>query len=135
VSHGLGLRRLRGMNAALWTVTALVSVVFVFSGTVKSLLPRERLIASGQRGIGPFPMPVVRLVAVSELVAVFGLFAPWLSGTARVLTPLAAMGLAAVMYGAAISHASLREPKQTGAVVGILVLCAFIAAGRLEQMS
>lgn len=123
------------MNIALWVVTALLSVLFVFSGTVKSLLPRERLIATGQTGIGPFPMPVVRVVAVLELAAVFGLFAPWLSGTARILTPLAAVGLGGVMYGAAVSHASLREPKQTAAVVGVLVLCAFVAAGRLAQLS
>lgn len=123
------------MNVALWIVTVLVSVIFVFSGTMKSMLPRERLIATGQRGISPFPTPVVRLVALSELVAVFGLFAPWLSDTARVLTPLAAIGLGVVMYGAAISHASLREPKQTGAVVAILVMCAFIAAGRLAQLN
>ncbi|WP_340539121.1 DoxX family protein [Nocardioides sp. GXZ039] len=122
------------MDIALWTTSVVVSLVFVFSGVVKSLLPRERLLASGQRGIGPFPMPLVRVVAVCELAAVFGLFAPWLSDTARVLTPLAALGLAGVMYGAAVSHASLREPKQTAAVVAILCVCAFIAAGRFAQL-
>lgn len=122
------------MNIALWTTTVLVSAVFLLSGTMKSLLPRERLIASGQRGIGPFPMPLVRLVAVAELAAVVGLFAPWLTGIARVLTPVAALGLCGVMYGAAISHASLREPRQTAAVIGILAVCAFIAAGRFAQL-
>ena len=112
----------------------LVSAIFLLSGTMKSLLPRERLIASGQRGIGQFPMPLVRFVAVAELAAVVGLSAPWLSGIARVLTPIAALGLCAVMYGAAISHASLREPKQTATVVGILAVCAFIAAGRFAQL-
>lgn len=38
------------------------------------------------------------------------------------------------MYGAAISHAALREPKQTATVVGVLVICAFIAAGRFAQL-
>jgi hypothetical protein len=122
------------MNIALWTSTTLVSVIFLFSGVTKSVLPRKRLIDSGQRGIGPFPMPLVRLVAVAELAAVLGLFAPWLSDTARILTPMAALGLCGVMYGAAISHAALREPKQTAAVVAILAVCAFIAAGRLAQL-
>jgi uncharacterized membrane protein YphA (DoxX/SURF4 family) len=57
-----------------------------------------------------------------------------LSDTARVLTPLAAVGLGGVMYGAAVSHASLGEPKQTATVVGVLVVCAFIAAGRFAQL-
>ncbi|SRR6266498_2790652 len=122
------------MNVALWISTILVSVVFLFSGVVKSLLPRDRLIASGQTGIGPFPMPLVRLVALCELAAVVGLFAPWLSDIARPLTPVAALGLCGVMYGAAISHASLREPKQTGAVIAILIICGFIAAGRFAQL-
>jgi len=91
------------MNLALWISTALVSAVFVFSGVMKSLLPRERLIASGQRGISPFPMPLVRLVALCELAGVVGLFVPWLVDTARPLTPIAALGLGGVMYGAAIS--------------------------------
>jgi uncharacterized membrane protein YphA (DoxX/SURF4 family) len=122
------------MNIGLWTASVVVAAIFLYSGTMKALLPRERLIAMGQRGIGPFPMPVVRIVAVCELGAVLGLFAPWVSDTARILTPLAAVGLAGVMYGAAISHAALREPKQTATVVGILVICAFIAAGRFAQL-
>ncbi len=122
------------MNISLWVATALVGGIFLFSGTVKSLLPRRRLIAMGQRGIGAFPMPLVRAVAVCELAAVVGLVIPWLSNTARALTPVAAIGLGLVMYGAAISHASLREPKQTGVVVGILAICAFIAAGRFAQL-
>jgi hypothetical protein len=122
------------MDIALWVSTVLVSLVFVFSGVVKSLLPRQRLIASGQTGIAPFPMPLVRVVAACELLGVFGLFGPWLSHDARVLTPVAAIGLGGVMYGAAVSHASLREPRQTAAVVGILVVCAFIAAGRFAQL-
>lgn len=122
------------MNIALWIATVVAAAIFLFSGVLKSLLPRTRLIEMGQRGIGLFPMPLVRAVAVCELIAVVGLFAPWLSGTARVLTPMAAVGLGAVMYGAAISHAALREPKQTGTVVAILVICLFIAAGRFAQL-
>lgn len=122
------------MDIALWITTIVVAVIFLLSGIMKSLWSRERLLASGQSGIGPFPMPLVRFVAVCELLAVFGLFAPWLSNTARVLTPIAAVGLIVVTYGAAVSHASLREPKQTAAVVAILCACAFIAAGRFAQL-
>jgi hypothetical protein len=122
------------MNLALWISTGLISVVFVYSGVMKSLLSRQRLLASGQRGVGPFPMPLVRFVALCELAGVVGLIGPWITDTARYLTPMAAIGLGVVMYGAAISHASLREPKQTSAVVAVLVVCAFIAAGRIAQL-
>lgn len=43
-------------------------------------------------------------------------------------------GLCLVMAGAAISHASLREPKQGGVILVFLGLAAFVAAGRLAQL-
>ena len=122
------------MNALLWTGTLLLVVVFTISGVAKSTMTREHLLATGQSGIAPFPMPVVRVVAVCELFAVAGLLAPWLTDTAELLTPLAAIGLVLVMWGAAVSHASLREPKQVAANIGLLVICGGVAAGRLAQL-
>jgi uncharacterized membrane protein YphA (DoxX/SURF4 family) len=123
------------MSVALWTVSGLLAVVFLASGLVKSTLSRERLLATGQSGIAPFPMPVVRLTAVCEVAAAVGLLLPWLLDVGPVLTPLAALGLCVVMAGAAISHASLREPKQVVANLVPLGLAAFVAAGRLAQLS
>lgn len=122
------------MDIALWIASGLLAVVFTGSGLAKATMSRERLIASGQTGIAPFPMPVVRLTAVCEVLAAIGLLAPWLTGTARVLTPVAAIGLVLVMCGAAISHASLREPHSVAANLVLLLVAAFVAAGRLAQL-
>ena len=123
------------MNTITWIFTGVLALVFTVSGVAKSTMSRDRLIATGQTGIKPFPMPLVRVVALSELAAVAGLFAPWLSGTARVLTPLAAVGLTLVMIGAATSHASLREPKPVAANVTLLALAAFVSASRFAALS
>ena len=122
------------MNTITWIFTGVLAVVFTVSGVAKSTMSRDRLIATGQTGIAPFPMPVVRFVALAELAAVAGLFAPWLSDRARVLTPLAAVGLTLVMIGAATSHASLREPKSVAANVTLLALAAFVAAARFSSL-
>jgi uncharacterized membrane protein YphA (DoxX/SURF4 family) len=122
------------MNTITWILTGVLAAVFTVSGVAKSTMSRDRLIATGQTGIQPFPMPFVRIVALSELAAVAGLFAPWLTGTARVLTPLAAVGLAIVMIGAATSHASLREPKATAVNTILLALAAFVAAARFAAL-
>ena len=53
----------------------------------------------------------------------------------RVLTPLAAVGLVGVMIGAAVSHASLREPKAVAANVTLLALASFVAASRFAALS
>jgi hypothetical protein len=97
-------------------------------------MSRERLLATGQSGIAPFPMTIVRLTAICEIAAVVGLFAPWLTGTTPVLTPAAALGLCVVMAGAAVSHASLREPRQVAVNLGLFALAAFVAAGRMAQL-
>jgi hypothetical protein len=112
-----------------------LAVVFAMSGTAKSTMSRERLLASGQSGIAPFPMPVVRVTAVCEIAAAVGLFAPWLLDVARPLTPAAALGLCLVMAGAAVSHASLREPRQVAVNLVLLGLAAFVAAARFAQLS
>lgn len=123
------------MNVAAWIVTGLLVVVFTVSGVAKSTMSRDRLIATGQTGIAPVPMPLVRVVALCELLAVVGLLAPWLTDTARFLTPTAAVGLGIVMMGAATSHASLKEPGPAAANVVLLCACAFVAAERFAALN
>ncbi|WP_109472311.1 DoxX family protein [Ornithinimicrobium cavernae] len=122
------------MDLALWIASGALALVFAASGTAKLVMSRQRMLDTGQTGIAPFPMHVVRLTAASELLAAVGLFAPWLTDTARVLTPLAAVGLIVVMCGAAVSHASLREPKAVAENLALLLTAAFVAAGRFAAL-
>lgn len=118
------------MDTALWVCQALLAVLFLASGSAKISMSRERLLATGQSGIAPFPMPVVRLAAACELLAVVGLILPQASGVFPVLTPLAAVGLSAVMVGAAGSHLHLREARTAAVNVVILLVCVFVAVAR-----
>jgi hypothetical protein len=79
-------------------------------------------------------MPVVRLTAVGELLAVLGLLLPWATGIARVLTPLAAVGLCVVMVGAASAHARLREPWSVAANAVLFTLALAVAVGRFAGL-
>ncbi|MEU6038052.1 DoxX family protein [Actinomadura sp. NPDC047616] len=130
------------MNVALWTAQILLAAVFLVSGIVKSIWSKPRLIASGQTGVAPFPLPVVRLTAIAELLAVVGLIAPRATGIAPVLTPAAAGGLAIIMIGAAASHTRLlradrragrpsREARNVAVNLIIPATCVFVAVGRL----
>jgi len=121
------------MNVALWVVQGLLAALFLVSGTLKSTQSKERMVEAGQTGVAPFPLPVIRVVAALELVAVVGLILPWATGIAPVLTPLAAVGLGVVMVGAAVSHLSLREyPQAFGVNLVILLACMFVVWGRLR---
>jgi uncharacterized membrane protein YphA (DoxX/SURF4 family) len=122
------------MNVVLWIGQGVLAAIFAVSGTLKSTQSKERMLASGQTGVREFPLPAIRLVAAAELLAVVGLIVPQASGVAPVLTPLAALGLAVVMVGAAVAHTRLQEAPTAAVNVAILLLCVAVAAGRLAGM-
>jgi len=59
---------------------------------------------------------------------------PGLAGRALVLTPLAAVGLAGVMVGAAVAHTRLREPRNVAVNAVLFVICVGVAAGRFAGL-
>jgi hypothetical protein len=92
------------------------------------------MLATGQTGVVAFPLPAIRLIATSELFAVAGLLLPWSTGIAKVLTPLAATGLCALMVGAAVAHARLREPRNVATNAVLFALALTVAVGRFAQL-
>ena len=126
------------MNTALWVAQALLAVIFLLSGVAKLTMSRERMLATGQTGAAAFPLPITRFTAACELVAVVGLILPGLLGVAETLTGWAAVGLAVVMLGAMSMHTKLAvtqhrvaEWRNAAFNVAILLLCVFVAAGRI----
>jgi uncharacterized membrane protein YphA (DoxX/SURF4 family) len=123
------------MDGVLWTLQFLLAATFAASGLLKATQTKERMIAIGQTGVAPFPLPVIRAVAVTELLAALGLILPWASGVAPALTPLAAVGVGLIMVGAAASHWSLHEYKQVfGVNLVLLGLAAIVAIGRFAEL-
>lgn len=122
------------MNIALWTAQLLVAAVFAFSAVTKGTWSKERLLANGQTGVAPVPLPLLRGIALSELLGVLGLIVPWWTGIAPVLTPLAAAGLGVIMVGAATMHLRLKEPGTALQNLLLLTLCIFVVVGRVVQL-
>ena len=123
------------MNVALWILQGVLAAVFAFSGAQKATRSKDALIASGQTGVAPFSLPMVRFTAISELAAAIGLIAPWATNIAPVLTPLAAVGLAIIMVVAMWVHARQHEPRNVVVNVVIFAMCVFVAIERLADLS
>ncbi len=119
------------MNTLLWICQAVLAAVFAFSSISKGVMAKERLLATGQTGVAPYPLGFIRFIATCELVGVVGLIVPQATGIAPVLTPLAAVGLGIIMIGAAATHARLREPRNVTTNLVLLALCTVVAVGRL----
>ncbi|MGB6209946.1 DoxX family protein [Mycobacterium sp.] len=117
------------MNALLWTLQVVLAAVFAASGAAKISQPKQRLIASGQTGVAPFPSPVIRVTAFFELLGAIGILVPRLVGIAQFLTPAAAAGFAIVMVGAIGSHAYLHEPRNVALTSLIFIAAVTVAVG------
>jgi uncharacterized membrane protein YphA (DoxX/SURF4 family) len=122
------------MNVALWVAAIVLAATFLLSGSLKLVMSKERLIATRQTGVKPFPLPAIRVIAACELLGVLGIVLPWATGIVPVLTPLAAVGMVGLMIGAAISHGSLGEYRQSALNVTLLAIAAFVAVGRFAAL-
>lgn len=119
------------MNALLWVLQGLLAVVFAVSGAAKSTMSKPRLIASGQTGVTPFPLPLIRFTAGCELLGALAMVLPRPLHVATYLTPLAAAGFSLIMVAAIASHAHLREPVNVVATGVLLIAGLTVAVGRI----
>ncbi|MDQ0029101.1 putative membrane protein YphA (DoxX/SURF4 family) [Arthrobacter bambusae] len=58
-----------------------------------------------------------------------------MTGIVRILTPLAATGMAITMVLAAITHARRKEPAAIGFNAGLLIMAVLVAWGRFGPYS
>ncbi len=118
------------MNIALWIVQILLAAFFLTVGSIKLVLPKNKLTPVFE-WIEDFTQAKIKLIGATEVTGAFGLFLPGVYSTAAVLIPLAAAGLAVLMILAALTHYNRSEKSEMTTNIVIFVLLAFIIAGRL----
>jgi hypothetical protein len=117
------------MTYILWIFQALLTLLFLFTGGIKLVLPLEVLTEQS-----PLPGWFVRFIGVAEVLGAIGLILPGLLRIRPGLTPLAACGLVVIMAGATvlalvgIGPGGGLAPVLIPLVVGLL--SAFVAFGR-----
>jgi hypothetical protein len=72
------------MNVVLWAAQLLAAAIFLFSAVTKGTWSKERLLAKGQTGVAPIPLPLLRAIAFAELLGAIGLVVPWWTGIAPI---------------------------------------------------
>jgi uncharacterized membrane protein len=119
------------MDTILWTIQALLAVLFFITGFMKVGQPKEAL----KENLGPwvdgFSLGQIKTIGILEMLGAVGLLFPMWLAMLPVLTPIAALGLAATMIGAMMTHMKLKENKPALSNLILFVLCAFVALGRL----
>lgn len=123
------------MNVLGWILSAVLALAFLGSGLMKVTRPREKLLEDERMGwVNDFPANQVKGIGAVEVVGALGVILPWLLGIARVLTPIAALGLAGVMTGATIVHNRRGERQAFPITIGLLTLAVVVAVIRFTQL-
>ena len=86
--------------------------------------------APGAGWVNDFRSGFVKALGAVEIVGAVGLILPAALNIAPVLVPLAAVGLATIMVGAAIVTSRRQEPKHALGNLIYLALAVFVAWGR-----
>jgi hypothetical protein len=113
------------MNIALWIIQALLTLLFLFAGGSKLVMPIAEM-TKEIRLSGLF----LRFIGVAEILGAVGLILPGILRIRTGLTPLAAAGLAVITTGATV--VSLIAGQGALALIPLLValLSAFVAYSR-----
>ncbi len=122
------------MNIALWIVGGLMALMVAASGLMKFVRP----IAEIQKMPWATKMTAnsIRLIGVAEVLGALGLILPLATGIAPILTPIAALCLAALMVGASVTHVQIKDPRS--AVVTTIVIASLlvvVAIGRFAGLN
>jgi len=118
------------MNLALWIIAIVLAVGFAASGLMKIVRSKEQLVASGFGWAQDVSPTAIRLIGVAEILGAIGLIVPAATHIEPILVPLAAVGLALVMVGAAAVHARRKEAPMVAINAVLLGLAIVVAWGR-----
>ena len=117
------------MNVLVWVLQVLLALAFLAAGVIKTTQPRAKL-ATNMGWVEDFSDNTVKLIGALELLSGIGLLLPAVTGTATVLIPLAASGLALLMILAALTHRRRGEPQMIGFNAALLLLSLVVAWAR-----
>lgn len=120
------------MDVALWVVQGLLALMFLMAGGMKAARPKAEL-AERMGWVNDFSDTQVKLIGVIEVLGALGLILPMLL-VAPFLTPIAALGLAMTMAGAAYTHYRRGEMNMLAMPIILMLLSLFVVYGRFDLL-
>jgi putative oxidoreductase len=120
------------LHTSLWVAQILLACAFGMAGLGKATDPIAQL-APDLPWVEDVPVALVRFIGIAEFVGGLGLVLPSVTGIRPVLTPFAALGLAAIMILAAAFHLARGEEAVIAANAVLCAAALFVAWGRLRK--
>lgn len=119
------------MNVIVWIVSGLLAAMFLMAGGMKLAKSQGDLVQSGQGWAGDLPVGLVKFIGAAEVLGAIGLILPGVFDVATWLVPTAAIGLAVLMVGAALTHLRRKEYPNVAMNLLLLALAVFVAVERI----
>jgi putative oxidoreductase len=123
----------RMFNFVLWSVQSLLAFIFLLSGFLKVKEPMKEL-AVMMPWTAEISSDVVRLVGYFEILGAIGLILPSVLRIKPGLTPLAARGLALIMFFATFFHISRNAFLSIPLTIVLGLLAVFTNWGRSKKL-
>lgn len=124
------------MNVLAWILSGLLAFAFIGAGLPKVVSARESILKDPRMGwANDFTGVQIKAIGGLEVLGGVGIILPWLLGVARILTPLAGVGLAVIMIGALVATGRRGEASKAWPVnFALLGLAIAVAAVRFTQI-
>lgn len=117
------------LHIALWIATIFLALVFLGAGGNKLIRGKaelEQMLPWAE----DFSAKQLKIIAVAEILGAIGLILPEVTGIFPIITPVAALGLAATQVAAFRLHRQRGESRYLPVNVLLFVLALFVAVGR-----
>lgn len=114
------------MEIVLWITCSVLAFAFLASGFVKAFLPIKEV--RKMPWSAEFSDLKIRLIGVAEILGAVGLIAPLATGIFVLITPIAAICLAVLMFGATRTHKGINDPRSASVTTTTLMYFALAVA-------
>ena len=121
------------LNSALWLAQLLLAFVFGSAGFMKATTPIAAL-AGMLPWTSALPELMLRVIGTCEILGAIGLILPSLTRIKPQLTPLAALGLTAIMLLASGFHVTRGEAAFVPSLLAIGAIALVVAWGRWNRL-
>lgn len=123
------------METLLWILQGLLAAIFLTTGFIKLSQPRAKMAAGPMKWAADVSDAQFRMIGLLELLGAVGVVLPAALRLVPLLTPLAAVGLALTMVGAARVHVRFGERDRLLVPLVLLLIAIFVAIERFGPHS
>lgn len=114
------------MKVVKYVVLGLVAIAYLMPGIMKLITPYSEMIAEpAMAWANDFLASQVKGIGVLEILGVLGLVLPFLLKRFKMLVPVSALALSALMIGAIVTHIGRDEPVYLNIAILVLTLLTF----------